>query len=426
MDEFECISFFENHKKELVKSVENYNKRLIVNDIEKEIVDFENGSNRIFIYYGLRGIGKSTALYQIISKYPNCLFIDGSTIRELKVDFLKLITEYKKLKNYNVLLIDEINDIPNWGNYLKTFQDILGLKVIATGSSAIKISAQKKEILRRARFKEMQPLSFKEYLNIKYNINININKEIIETIFSEPKDAYQKAKLLILKIKEDDPNIWIHFREFIFNGFPQSFKNLNIDECADQIIDKIILNDFPEISGFNLTSIKKAKMIITAFSLYKPGDFSYDTIASNYSLSKNTVVEIINSFVVSSLLIETFTSSSFANKFRKKSKFIFSSSAIRYGLMKKHPGVDQNIGFLREDSFVSAMYYNGIDVTYLKDGRKQPDYLIIKDGKRSIIEIGGPSKNTKQLQKGFLLKDSDVVDVIGDICILPLYLVNLI
>ena len=426
MNEYEYISFFEENKKELIKKVKDYKKRLIVNDIFKEINDFKNNQNRIFVYYGLRGIGKSTALYQTLITYPDSLFIDGSSLKNSKIDLLKLVKEYKTLKNNNILLIDEITDIENWGDYLKTFQDILGLKVIATGSSAIKISKQKNAILRRARFKEIPPLFFKEFLYLKYNIDIEFNKEIIDILFSDSFDSFQKSKVLLLQIKQKDPNIFIHFKEYLNNGFLQTFNNLTIKEVSDQIIDKIISNDFPEISGFNLTSLKKAKYIISSLSLYKPGDFSYQTISNNYSLSKNTVVEIINSFITSSLLIEINNSSSFANKFRKKTKLLFSSPSIRYGLIKNYPSVKYDLGFLREDSFVSSMYYNNIDITYLTKNIKSADYVITKNNISKIIEIGGDYKTTKQLDKGILLKDSDYIDLKGEVVILPLYLVNLI
>jgi predicted AAA+ superfamily ATPase len=424
MNEFEYISFFEEQKKELINKIKNYQERDIVEEIKKEI-ETSIEKNRIFIYYGLRGIGKSTALYQTLSKYPDSMFIDGTTIKDPNIDVLKLVKEYSKIKNNKILLIDEITEIPDWGKHLKTFQDILGLKIIATGSSAIKISTQKTSILRRTKFKEIQPLSFKEFLKIKYDIDINLKKEITDLIFSEPKDAFQKAKPILLKIKEKDNNIYNHFQEFLKTGFPQAFKNITIEECSDQIIDQILANDFPEITGFNLTTIKKAKLIVSAISLYKPGNFSYETIANNYSLSKNTVIDVVNSFIVSSLFIETYSSAGYANKFRKTNKLIFSSPSIRHGLMKKYPSVSQNVGFLREDSFVSAMYYNNIDITYLNE-KKNADYVITKDNKTSIIEIGGTYKNTKQVKKGFLLKDDDVIDIKEDVCILPLYLLNLI
>jgi uncharacterized protein len=426
MNEYEFVLACEQTKKEIIDNFTNLKKRDIFFEIDEEINSFiKNKNKRIFLFYGLRGIGKSTTLYQILKEHKKIMFIDGTNINYNNLDLLKVFEEYKKIVDYKILIIDELNDIKNWGDALKIIHDLHNVKIIATGSSAIKIKEDLDVIIRRAKIKKISPLSFKEYLYIEHDIEIDIKEDIKDILFSEKEDAFIKAKEINKQVLDKDSKILIHFKEYLKYGYPLLFnKENNIEEVAENIIYKIIVDDFKSFSGFNIDSLEKSKKIIKYLSTITPGVVSYDKISKFVSFSKNSVVNVLNAFFVSGLLIEIL-SESVQGSIRKEPKILFSSSAIRYGLEKKII-TDVDVGFLREDAFVTSMVYNDIGVSYLKLGKKQPDYKITYKDKQNIIEVGGPGKSHSQIKKGILALDGDKINVIEDVVTIPLYLICLI
>ncbi len=427
MDLYEFITKSETTKLKVIEEVKNLKERDIVKDIYTEIDLFKTKKNkRVFLFYGLRGIGKSTALQHYILKNKDVMYLDGSEIAYYNLDLLEIIDEYKKINNSNILIIDELNEIKDWGQALKIIHDRENLKVIATGSSAIKISKELDKIARRSIIKKLQALSFKEFLRLKYSINTNFEKDIKEILFSKTKDAYTKVKNINIEILKKDPNIEKHFREYLFYGFPLAINTDNkITNISKNIIYKIIVDDFKNISGFNLDSIDKAKKIIRSLAESIPGFTSLDKLSNNFKVSVTTVSNIIKAFSISELIIETFVNKKAISKYRKEPKILFSSSAIRYGLVENNFN-NTYLGNIREDAFVAHMIYKDFEVNYIEENKKSADYLITNGDKSVIVEIGGKNKKTKQLDKSFIITESNKIDIIDNIVYLPLYLICLI
>ncbi len=421
MEAYEFVRFMEEKKAERIEEAKRWKEREIVQKIEREVAEFEEKGNRlIFVFYGLRGIGKSTALFHAMGRHDG-MFIDGSALAYHDLDLLAVVREYGSHTTSKILYIDELNAIARWGDALKVIYDLYGIKVIATGSSAIKIAKERNAILRRARFFEIAPLSFREYLWLKDGISVKIpSADIKDMLFSKPSDAYVKAKSLLLAIPA---NYQKHFREFLFDGFPLAF-TIPIEEAADYILGKIISDDFPEISGFNIESIKKAEKAVHSFAISKPGILSISSLANTIGCSKTTAMNITNSFAAASLIIQINAYRRSTSILRKEPKILFSSSALRNGLLKKIIG-ESDIGSLREDAFVSAMTYSDIRIFYFPEGKQTPDYIILSGGRKAVVEIGGPSKSSKQLKKGIVLRDSLDIGYKDGVAEIPLLLAAL-
>ncbi len=426
MNEYEFYLRCEERKKDIISELEDLKERYIVADILEEINLFKQNKNkRIFLFYGLRGIGKSTALYQVIKKNKDIMFIDGFDIDYNNIDLVKVVDEYKKNTNSNILIIDELNEIKNWGNTLKIIHDLYNIKIITTGSSAIKISKDISVIVRRSITKKINPLSFSEFLKLKYDINIDVTKDVLDLLFSNPKDVYIKSKEINSRVLKIDSDVLMHSKEYIKYGYPLALNKTNkIEDISENIIYKIIVDDFKEVSGFSVDTIEKAKKIIKYLASIKAGYVSYDKICSFAKLSMNPVSSILNAFFISDLLISVLVNKQ-VTSLRKEPKILFTSSAIRYGLMKRLTN-NPDVGFLREDVFVSSLIYKDINVNYLKSKKKVPDYQISYKNKINFVEVGGPGKARAQLEKGILVLDDNKIDIKGDVVTIPLYLVCLI
>ncbi len=412
MDEYNFVLKMEDFKKNLINKAKQYKKRDIVEYVK-------NSRSKISIFYGLRGIGKSTALGHIMSDI-NAMYIDGTTLDYFGFDILDIIKEYSGVHDYKTIVVDELTQIPKWDKAFKILYDNYNYKIIATSSSSISIMTSRSAILRRAVFREVQPLSFREYLRLFEGMEVNISpEEVLNVLSSEPSDAYVKIKPLLAEI--DD--LTKQFRKYLFFGYPM-FKEIPANEAADQVIEKIILSDLPKYKNFEGTTLAKAKKIIYAIAMSKPDSITLDKLANIAKCSKSTAMDILDAFVESTLIVPVFGESSSVKKLGKEPKYLFSSPALRYQL-NKNMNVE-NIGPVREDSFVSTMKYAGFNVSIPKKQKHTPDYVVDFKGKKSVFEIGGPSKKNYQLNSGFLAIDSMTLDYRKNVVTIPLFFTALI
>jgi hypothetical protein len=127
---------------------------------------------RVLIIYGARRVGKTTLIEDFLKRTTLKFKLEsGDNIRTQQIlgsqDF-DLLKEYAS--GYDLIVIDEAQEIPNIGMGLKILLDQLpDLKLLATGSSSFKLSQEVGEPLTgRQRPMKLFPLSQSELLN-KYN-----------------------------------------------------------------------------------------------------------------------------------------------------------------------------------------------------------------------------------------------------------------
>ena len=161
------LEIFQNRFYNLLNNLNITYKRYLFNKI-----DF---SEKLIGIIGARGVGKTTFLLQYLKEnslplnkklYINAEFLEYSSLRIF--DFAE---EFEK-RGGKLLVIDEIHKYPNFEKELKLIYDTLNLQVIFTGSSAIKLEHSKADLSRRSIIYKMNNLSFREFIELKTNINL--------------------------------------------------------------------------------------------------------------------------------------------------------------------------------------------------------------------------------------------------------------
>jgi len=163
-------------------------KREIFEDFFNEVVNL----NQIISLKGLRRVGKSTLIKQIIGELlkknkvnpKNILYFsfDQPTVVENYQTLEKIIQFYfekiinqkiYKLKEKVYIFFDEIQVIPFWQDILKRYYDInQNIKFIVSGSSSLFINEKSKESLAGRIFeRDLLPLSFFEYQKLSKNVD---------------------------------------------------------------------------------------------------------------------------------------------------------------------------------------------------------------------------------------------------------------
>lgn len=207
---------------------------------------------------GARGVGKTTFLVQYLKAldlpFSQKLYISADAI---SIPSLFEVAEVFAKEEGKILIIDEIHKYQNFEIELKKIYDILDIKVIFSGSSALQIDNAKADLSRRAIVYHFEGLSFREFLELNYNIELPTYT--LENILSNHINiAYE----LLEKF-----NLRLSYEEYIQSGYyPFYFEDkesylLRLNETINTVIEIDIPSVFP-IEYTNVVNLKKLVRLI--------------------------------------------------------------------------------------------------------------------------------------------------------------------
>src|SRR3989344_105789 len=191
----------------------------------------------IMALVGLRRVGKTTTMYQLIQKLmaekidvTNIFFF---SFDENKVNFSDVIDTYKEMhkkdfrENKVYVFLDEIQKCSNWENEIKKYYDLYPkIKFIISGSESLFIRKKTKETLAGRIFEfRLTSFTFREYLGFKG--------------VKEEEFKYEtKVKPFFLSFVEK-------------GGFPETFSFDSDKDFKEYIralvVDKIVFKDIPSM-----------------------------------------------------------------------------------------------------------------------------------------------------------------------------------
>jgi len=146
-------------------------------DLFYSLVKFLN-TRQIILLYGIRRVGKTTILYQLIDyllkngvNKKNILYFSfdeaNVSLDEVLKNYSELVLGKDILKEKKIyLFLDEIQKLNNFQNQLKVYYDLYpNIKFIVSGSASLSIYKGVKESLAGRVYEFVLPLlSFSEYL----------------------------------------------------------------------------------------------------------------------------------------------------------------------------------------------------------------------------------------------------------------------
>ena len=132
--------------------------------------DFPAPAKHAIILTGIRRCGKSTLLYQLLSKkYPNAFYLnfDDNRLYGFDSNDLLRLDEVIKESGSRLLFFDELQEVPGWERYVRQKLDE-NYKVVITGSNASLLSRELgTKLTGRHLNQELFPFSFNEFLKAK-------------------------------------------------------------------------------------------------------------------------------------------------------------------------------------------------------------------------------------------------------------------
>jgi len=233
--------------------------------------------NRFSIIAGQRGVGKTTVMIQyiysfiqddIVSKKALYVPVDhfmvvGHSLYEIAEEFVQY--------GGQLLCLDEIHKYPNWSRELKSIYDSFpDLKLIVSGSSALEIHKGSHDLSRRAFIYRMTGLSLREFIELKYHIELPVLD--IESILTD----HEKNSLEITqKLTPKRLKILPVFQAFLRHGyFPYFLEHPDeatylktLEQGLHTTIESDLLSIYPRLAG---GSIKKLKMLLSTIARSAP------------------------------------------------------------------------------------------------------------------------------------------------------------
>jgi hypothetical protein len=156
-------------------------KREIFVDVLKTFNEYR----QILILSGLRRVGKSTIMFQLIDyllkkgEDPNRILY-FSFDRKKEEYLIKILDAFRSITNVNwekekiFVFLDEIQKLKDWSSQLKQLYDNFpNIKFVVSGSASLELEKEAKDNLAGRYFlREIPPLSLKEFFELKYGKKI--------------------------------------------------------------------------------------------------------------------------------------------------------------------------------------------------------------------------------------------------------------
>ena len=339
--------------------------------------------------YGSRGVGKTTLMLQIANKleykedellYISCdhPILSGVSLFELTQEFYKY--------GGKCILIDEVHEAQNFEQELKSIYDFLDIKVIFSGSSAIKLTNA--SFTRRFAMYHLPILSFKEYLEL--SLGVQLQSFTLEDILENHTSIANKV------IKHlDKEKVLKHFEEYIKIGaYPFYFENKkSYSQMLLDTISTILHTDLGSIYNLSGEKIVVLKKLLTSICISEPLELSIESLAQKVGTSKVTLYKYIEYLHKAELLRHIVYEGKRFKSLQKPDKLYLANTTL-FKILCLEP----KIGTLRESFFASQVSYIS-SLYYVSKG----DFLV---DEKYTFEIGGKNKSFKQIQD---VKESFVV-----------------
>ncbi len=353
-------------------------------------------SYRFNIVSGQRGVGKSTAMIQILLEYskgdvfsnkilyvPTDHFLVGGTnIYTIAEEFYKLGGE--------LICFDEIHKYKEWSMELKSIYDSFpDLRILASGSSALEIHKGSHDLSRRAIVYKMDGLSFREFLTIKENIDLDIIS-LDGILKNHEKAAYS----VIETLKNKNLRVLPCFYEYLRTGFYPYFIKFNEESLMhlmlEQNIHTSIESDLTSVYGFitgeTVRKIKKLLSVVASLVPYTP---DLNALKDICGVSDHRTIKTYLSYIEDAGIIVQYQKSGNAlDSLRKPEKIYLNNTSQMYAISADN---SKNIGNIRETFFAQA-----VSPVHKLRIPKKGDFEV--DGSY-IVEIGGKNKKTGQINK---------------------------
>ncbi len=353
--------------------------------------DITSSTSKIVGIYGSRGVGKTTLMLQVLKSldytaeevlYLSCdhpIFADVS---------LYAFVEYFYERGGKCVLIDEIHEAKNFEQELKSIYDFLDIKIIFSGSSAVKITNA--SFARRYSMFRLPALSLREFIELQLKIELNAyTLEELTLNHTAYADEINKtlSKDKILKLYHD---------YITFGGYPYYLNDMeSYDQKMVDTINTILYTDVALLYKVPASKVELLKKLLLTICVSKPLELSIEKLSAKVGVSKVTLYNYIDYLHRAELLRHVTYEAKRFKSMQKPDKLYLAHPNLFGALCKK-----SEVGTMRE-TFFASMASSAYSIYYVDRG----DFLV---DETYTFEIGGKNKSfdqIKELENAFVVSD---------------------
>lgn len=351
-------------------------------DFRRYLYDEIHWQNRLIAIVGSRGAGKTTLLLQHIKlNFPQLsgevLYVSLDNLWFSTHTLLYLADEFSK-QGGKALYLDEVHNYAGWSREIKNIYDSYpDMKIVFTGSSMLEVYKGEIDLSRRAIRYTLYGLSFREFLQYEYNIEMDaLSFEEILT------NHTQLAITLSAKVKP-----LIAYNEYIRYGYFPYYKE---DKEMYPIrllgtLNTIIETDLPAVEHIDYYSVVKIKKLFAVLSLLVPFTPNISQLSNDIETTRVSLLNYLYYLEKAQAIMLLSKESSGMKQMAKPDKVYLGNTNYAYAL-----GGDQtNIGSVRESFFM-----NQVRVKNKVAFSSRVDFVV---SDKYNMEIGGKNKTKQQL-----------------------------
>ena len=237
-------------------------------------------TRQTIVLSGMRRVGKSTVMFQLIQSLIGrgidpldilyFSFDEGvSTVHELLVDYGET-TGRDFQSGHKYVFLDEVQKLRGWAEQMKLFYDsVPRIKFFASGSAALPLEREAKTVLAgRAFYIEVEPLSFREFLEMKHGL-----KGTSEGVWKDTLPAY--------------------FSDYVKRPLPEMVDmqpGLLRRYVRESLVDRILYRDIPEAHPVDTELLRELLQLFYTEVNYT---LNVDSLARDMGRSKRTILDAV-------------------------------------------------------------------------------------------------------------------------------------
>lgn len=347
--------------------------------------------NRFSVIVGQRGIGKTTAIIQyILSHYDifteKAIYVQADHFLVGEHSLYEIAEQFYN-NGGKLICFDEIHKYPAWSKELKSINDTFpGLKIIASGSSALEIYKGSHDLSRRAIVYKMTGMSFREFIEITIGISLK-NYSLKEILKNHP----EIASGIIAQVEAKDRKILALFREYLRYGYYPYFMEyedkdlfyLTLEQNIHTTLESDLMAIYPSLSGNSIKKIKKLLSVIAASVPFTP---DLKRLKNILDIGDERTLKTYLKYLEDAGIILTMTrSGSGLRELEKPEKIYLNNPSLIHAIAS-----GANTGTLRETYFIN-MLHDLHKVSLPEKG----DFLV---DDAYTFEVGGKSKAFTQIR----------------------------
>lgn len=341
--------------------------------------------NRMTAIVGPRGVGKTTLLLQYIKLHlstKDALYVSAESIYFANHTLFDTAMRFSQYGGRH-LFIDEVHKYKGWAIELKMIYDNLpSLQVVFTGSSVLDIYKGTADLSRRVLVYQMQGLSFREFLNMRFGTDVPVYslQQIVDHEVVLPQQIEHPLAL---------------FDEYIHHGYYPFSNDYGYEMRLGQIVSMTLETDIPQYANYSIavsTKLKELMQVIADSVPFKP---NMSTIATAVKVDRNKLPDYFDLMGRAGLISLLREPTKGVRVLGKVEKVYLDNTNLAFALTTSEP----DKGNLRE-----TFFFNQMRVNHSVFNSPVSDFLI--DGR--TFEIGGRNKGQKQIaeaEDGYVVKD---------------------